>query len=381
MTEAEAIELLEEQIVSSTKLRLVADVPVGTFMSGGIDSTTISAIASKLHPGIKAFTLAYEKTAPELDEVSQAVATASMHRMEHIIHRVCADDTLKDLDAMIECYEEPFHSLAPTYVISKRVKNDNITVILNGLGGDELFAGYGHYAWVSRWNIIRRLGVLTRLVRLPGKKGELLRKIASISTGDRHHHVLFSQAQDEERRRLFNDPIVKDIDTVEYLHKLYVGNDVVFDDEIEAMSYMDMMNYIGNHFVHRVDQLTMAHSIEGRFPFLDHHVIEAAFRIPSHLKIKKGSQKYILRKVAEKYIAPECLSMKKKGFGLPLEQWVKGRLVELVCEKLESLKKREIFSENEIQKRYDEYKHGKRSAIQIWHLVATEMWFEKFLGA
>ena len=141
MSEEEAVDLLEEQLTVSIKKRLVADVPVGTFMSGGIDSTTISAIASELHHGIKAFTLAYENTAPELNEVSQAIMTARMHPMEHIVHLVDPSESLKDIESWIDGYEEPFHGIAANYEISKLVKGNGVKVVLNGLGGDELFAG------------------------------------------------------------------------------------------------------------------------------------------------------------------------------------------------------------------------------------------------
>ena len=142
---------------------------------------------------------------------------------------------------------------------------------------------------------------------------------------------------------------------------------------------MDIMNYIGNHHVHRSDQFTMAHSIEGRCPFLDHKLVEAAFRIPSRLKKHGRLQKYVLRKVAEKYIAPECLSMKKKGFGLPLKQWLSGPLKSLLEDKLKRLEMRNEIRDGVPNKWFREYQAGKRSPNQIWHLAALEMWFETFI--
>ena len=152
-----------------------------------------------------------------------------------------------------------------------------------------------------------------------------------------------------------------------------------FTDSIEALSYMDLMNYIGNHHVHRSDQFTMAHSIEGRFPFLDHELVEAAFRIPSRLKKNGRIQKYVLKKVAGKYIAPECLTMKKKGFSLPLKQWMDGPLKSFVNEKLANLENRNEIRKGVPFRWHREYKAGNKNFGVIWHLTSLEMWFSSFI--
>lgn len=375
----EAVELLEERLTTAIRRRLVADVPVGTFMSGGIDSTTISAIAARLHPGIKAFTLAYEDTSPEMDEVPQAMATARMHPMQHIVHRVDPTESLSDLGAWVEGYEEPFYSLAANHAISKLVADNGVTVVLNGLGGDELFAGYGYYQRIPIWQAIKPFAALGRhLGPYLGRPGLLISKLSSVTTPDRLHTALFAQNEDRDLHELFRPIALRGIDTIETLHAMYADN-LHFDDAVEAFSYMDVMNCIGNHHVHRVDQFTMAHSVEGRFPFLDHEVVELAFHMPAHLKMHKGILKYILRKVAKRHIAPECLTMKKKGFGLPLEQWMQGPLKLLVCKSLESLKQRDMIVPETVERFYAEYQTGRRSASHIWHLVALELWFERFI--
>jgi len=384
MTENEAVELIEEQLTTAIKYRLVADVPVGTFMSGGIDSTTISAMAARRHPGIKAFTLAYESNAPEFDEVEQAKATAAMHPMQHIVKTVKPEDTLRYLDAWVSGYEEPFYHLAANYVISKIVKENGVTVILNGLGGDELFAGYRYYKWCSRYPLFKYFSVFCPVVQglesyLDSRRLIRALNLLNVKSPDRLHTALFLKTADSELQKLFIVPQVKRFNTIDYIHDLYVGNGVVFEDAVEAMSYMDIMNYIGNHHVHRVDQFTMAHSIEGRFPFLDHKLVEAAFTIPSGYKINGRIHKYVLRKVAEKYIAPQCLSMKKKGFGLPLRQWLFGPLAPLVKDKLSMLKNRDNINPTYIDTCITKYEKQNCSVTGIWHLVMLELWFEKFI--
>ena len=379
MSEFDATDLLDEQLTASIKRRLIADVPVGTFMSGGIDSTTISAIASNLHPGINAFTLAFEDTAPELDEVSQATATARMHDMQHIVHTVDAQKALDDLHSWIDGYEEPYYAIAANHVISSVVSSHGIKVILNGLGGDELFAGYSWYRNIDYWQIARRFRKLLRpLSPVFRGKWQLLARSSEISSADRFHSFVFGQFSDEELQTLFMNIDACDGDSIEYVHKLYADG-LDFEDDIEALSYMDLMNYVGNHHVHRVDQFTMMHSLEGRFPFLDHELVEAAFRIPSEHKVRGKIQKYVLRQVARQHIAPGCLSMAKKGFALPLRQWMNGPLESLISRKLSLLKDRDSVNADTISQWTAEFESGDRSATDIWHLTALEMWYERFI--
>ncbi len=384
MSEADAVSLLEEQLSSAIKYRLVADVPVGTFMSGGIDSTTISAMASRIHPGIKAFTLAYESNAPELDEVEQARATAALNPMQHIVETVRPEETLHYLDDWIDGYEEPFYHLAANFVISKIVKKNNVTVVLNGLGGDELFAGYSYYRFAPWYPWVEKLalvsGIFNQLETLRGnKRVERMFRLLQAETPDRLHTALFLKTSDFELHKLFAVPELKEFNTINYIHNLYVNKALHFEDAIEAMSYMDMMNYIGNHHVHRVDQFTMAHSIEGRFPFLDHNLVEAAYKIPSRYKLRDKIHKYVVRKVAAKYIAPQCLAMKKKGFGLPLKQWMQGSLSSLIKKKLGLLKQRDMFDSDYVSNCLNRYESGNYHINHIWHLAMLEMWFERFI--
>lgn len=379
MTRGDAVDLLEEQLRASIERRLIADVPVGTFMSGGIDSTTISAIASTVHPGIEAFTLAFEETAPELDEVAQATATARMYDMKHVVHRVQASAALNRLDQWVAGYEEPYYGFAANHVISEVVAGHGVKVILNGLGGDELFAGYSWYRNLDRWRTARRMGPFLRpLAATLRGRWRLLAESSHIRSADRLHSFLFRRNSDNELRELFADEAALQWDSIEFVHDEYADG-IEFEDDIEALSFMDLMNYIGNHHVHRIDQFTMANSIEGRFPFLDHELVEAAFRIPSHLKKDGKVQKLVLREVAKKYIAPECLAMTKKGFSMPVRQWLEGPLHDLVDAKLPALARRDTISGDAIRKWHAEYKQGQRDATKLWHLVALELWYEKFI--
>ncbi len=372
-------ELVEEKLTKAIKLRLVSDVPIGTLLSGGVDSSLMTAIASKYHDGIKAFTLGFENEAVDMDEVKEASETALRYPIKHIISRVNPESALHDISEWVDGYEEPFYSIPVTHVISKVIKNHNVKVVLNGLGGDELFSGYSYYKYHRLPNISWAAKGIHFMQKLfpDHNKLNLLSNLSSKSP-DRIHTSLFMQNSDRALGSLFSKEFVREINTPDIIHDLY-AKDLKFVDNMQAMNFMDIKNYVGNHFVHRLDKFNMAFSIEGRFPYLDHEFIESTFSIPSKYKIKNKEQKYILRRVAEKYIAPASLNMTKKGFGLPLQIWMKGPLMSIVYDSLEKLKKRGIVNPNVIDTWYKSYLVGKIPASRIWHLVSLELWFQKFI--
>jgi asparagine synthase (glutamine-hydrolysing) len=162
--------------------------------------------------------------------------------------------------------------------------------------------------------------------------------------------------------------------TEDVVHDLY-ARDLSFTDNVEAFCYMDVLNYLENHHVHRVDQFTMAVSVEGRFPFLDHEVVELAFRIPSRLKVGNDRQKWVLRQVAADLISPECLRMKKKGFGLPVAAYLQGPLADVARESVARLPERGILSDGAIHA----LRHGELPAERHWQLIMLDLWMERFM--
>jgi len=379
MKEREAVVQVEDELTRSIRYRLIADVQVGVFMSGGIDSTTISALSARLHPGISAFTLAFDSSVPEYNEVSEAIETARMHPMRHILERVNPDEILPHIDDMVGGYEEPICTLAPNYLLSKSIAKHGIVVVLNGLGGDELFGGYSHYISLNNWKWKKRIASISPLSLLLPPSAKRYKYLKTIGN---YYVDQYSNFTENEKRSLFLKP--NHFNSLDIIEKLYApGNGIEFSNEIEALNYYDIMAYIGNHHVYRIDQFTMRFSLEGRFPFLDHHLVESAFRIPKEHKIKRASpmfQKYVLRKIAEKYIAPSCLKMPKHGFGLPVGRWMQNQLKELTRNSLEDLKKRDIFNNHEIDRLYHTFKEGSPHLYKkVWHLVMTELWFKHFI--
>jgi asparagine synthase (glutamine-hydrolysing) len=381
ISDLDGVELIRQRLETAVERHLVADVPVGTFMSGGIDSTTVSAIAATRHPGIKAFTLAFASD-PRLDELEQARATARMHPMEHAVHNVEDDELVGDINDVAACYEEPFYDLSPNYVVSRLVKDHGLKVILNGLGGDELFAGYPYSRWEGRWRLLGRLAPLfSASARLPlvGHLAQRLLQVGRAASADRFVLAVRSFFTEREKQFLFRDPAVRDLDTIERIHDLYVGSGQEFSSLQEAISYIDILNYIGNHHVYRIDRFTMRFSIEGRLPFLDHDLVEAAFSLPDRFKLRAGRTKWVLGRVAQRYIHPSCIAAAKRGFDLPTDRWMRGRLARFVQEKLASLCERSLFQPAAVWRVYREWKMRMRSFRGVWELVSVELWLEQFI--
>ncbi|MFK5879046.1 MAG: asparagine synthase (glutamine-hydrolyzing) [Flavobacteriaceae bacterium] len=369
LTEKQAADLLEESLTTAINLRLNADVPVGTFMSGGIDSTTISVLASKLHPNIKALTLGF-KDHPDYNEVQQATDTAQLRNLNHTINYTNASDVINKLDELVIAFEEPYNHLSANYMIAQMASQNNLKVVLNGLGGDELFGGYDIYSKIKLWKRLKKNKNFINLIPNIHPKISKAHDIANInSLGEyySHYHTTF---EDFELKKLFNQSISNTQNTIS---NLYNKDAKSFTDTFEAMSYYNLKSYIGNHQTRMADQFTMAFSLEGRLPFLDHNFIATSFQIPTKYKIKNGIQKYILKEVAKKHIALSCLTMNKKGLRLPLEHWISNDLENIVEDSILKLKNRFIFDNNEIDlilKSTNEQK--------IWQLVSTELWLEEF---
>ena len=189
----------------------------------------------------------------------------------------------------------------------------------------------------------------------------------------------FSAFSELEKRELFSFSETthwNSYDTFKELYKLDLLN---FSNPIEAICYMEVMNYIGNHHLYRGDQFTMHFSIESRYPYLDHELVEIAFRIPTKYKIMGNQSKYILRKVAKKYIHPTCILAPKKGFGMPVEYWMRGELKSFMDNKLQKLKNRDVFNSKKIDElKYRFFSH-KDDYKKIFFLFSIELWMEAMI--
>lgn len=379
MTESQAVELLEESLLNSVKLRLKADVPVATFLSGGVDSTTVTGMAARFHPTIKSFTLAYKDAPKDFDETEQASATARMYEINHVIHRVDRDSTLHKLEDWILGFEVPYYSLSPNQIISQLAAEGGAKVVLNGLGGDELFGGYGYYKVARQWNTLSKMRFFRALLpeRMAGKV-KLLKQVLDCDSPSELYVSLYQHLSDLKLRTISSCDSDNLWVSKEKMSELYLGKKC-FDDAVATMNYMDIKMRIGNHHVQRIDQFTMAQSIEGRFPFLDHELVEKSFTIPSQFKVTRYEQKAVLRSVASRYIHPSCLNMEKKGFGTPLGQWMDGPLSDLVTDCVTQLKTRSMVNSTEFDRLLVDYRNRVISPTFLWQFIALELWLQYFV--
>ncbi len=368
LSEKQVFELIENGLKKAVNYRLISDVEVGTFMSGGIDSSLVSVLASKTNPQIKALTLGF-KEYKELDETSQASDTAHLQHLNHKIRHVNATDVIKDIEKATIAYEEPYFHLSANFELAKMASDNNLKVVLSGLGGDELFGGYDVYKKLSLWNAVKKNKKIVSLLPNLHEKIEKGKQLAQYNSLGEFYSHYYTNYTDEQLCQLFNEHH----ETTHLIESQY-AKDITFTDNFEAMSFFNLKSYIGNHQMRATDSSTMAFSLEGRFPLLDHNFIETAFKIPTKFKIYHGVQKYALKTVAQKYIAPSAINMSKKGLTLPLSNWISTNLKEFVHDTIHTLKGRHLFNNA-----YIETVVKSNDSHQIWQLVSTELWMQNFI--
>ncbi len=377
LTEKQAVKLLDESLHKAVKKRLLSDVPVATFMSGGVDSTTMTAIASLYNSGINAYTIGF-KNEPKLNEVNEAKAVSNKYSINHIIDYVDSTQVLKKLQDIVRCYEEPKGFIDPQYLLSKTVSEHKIKVTLNGLGADELFGGYNYHRWIKKWYLARFLKPIISPFQNTSTFSQKLYDVAKCSSIIDFNTINWSYLTEKSKQSIFKKAVIKDFNTIDKVKQLYFSNQN-FSSNMEALEFIDFNNYLSNHFLYRSDQFLMRFSLEGRFPFLDNELIDLSFKIPAKMKVKGDIGKYILKKTAEKYIPKKNIYKKKKGFRFPLKRWMKYELSAVIEEKIENLQNREYFDSDGIKEKFDKYKKNRIRFSEILQLVMTEIWFEEFI--
>ncbi|WP_438444671.1 asparagine synthase (glutamine-hydrolyzing) [Gorillibacterium sp. sgz5001074] len=403
LSEEEIIEELDTMLKGIISKQMIADVPLGAFLSGGIDSTTVvslmQAISSK---PVKTFTIGFHEQG--YNEAVHAKMVAKHLQTDHTEVYVTPKESMDVIPMLPRLYDEPFadSSQIPTYLVSKLAR-EHVTVSLSGDAGDELFGGYNRYAWGENiWNRIgkfprpvRRLGssVLTSLsaqtwdtiykcfmpvlpskyqVRLPGDKLHKLAHVIGVRSPEELYYNLVSS---------WKDPTSVVLQSLEPSNVLKDANSrLTMESFSEKMMYLDMVSYLPDDILVKVDRASMGVSLESRVPFLDHRLIEYAWKIPLHMKIRNGQGKWILRQVLYKYVPRELVERPKMGFGVPIDLWLRGPLKEWAEELLSKgrLKSQGYFNENEIHMKWEEHKTGKRNwQHYLWSILMFQAWLEK----
>ncbi|HEX8173600.1 MAG TPA: asparagine synthase (glutamine-hydrolyzing) [Pyrinomonadaceae bacterium] len=396
MSEEEAGERALEVLREAVRVRLMSEVPLGAFLSGGIDSSAVVALMSELSSTpVKTFSIGFDEQ--DFSELHHARRVAEHVGAEH--HEfIVRPDAMEVLPTLVEHYGEPYadSSAIPTYYVSRETRK-HVTVALNGDGGDECFAGYERYA---------AMRLAERYRGLPGvlREGVIRRAVGLIPTSELRKSRIRSVKRFLHAASL--PPVERYLRWVSVLDR--AAKDELYTEEfrrgmeghdpaawlapwfkhangagvVDASLLTDTMTYLPNDLLVKVDIASMAVSLEARSPFLDHHVIEFAASLPEKLKLRGLTTKYILKNVLKKLLPVENLNRRKMGFGVPIGYWFRDRMKQFLGETLLSEKAlgRGLFKPEEVKRMFELHTRGERDyAHQLWTLLMLELWFQRFI--
>ena len=387
-TEQDLIEELREQIDESVRIHMVSDVPVGAFLSGGIDSSSVVAHMVR-HTGrpVKTFAIGFKEEA--FNELPYARATARTFGTDH--HELVLEpDIVSIIEDLAWHLDEPFGdpSAIPTYMVS-RMAADHVKVVLSGDGGDELFAGYDKYRVEQRerryWHLPgfarKALGVVGSRMR-EGAKGRNFLLHHSLSGWDRYFDS-GSFFRDHERKQLLHPDVFAQVRNDDPMREARAWVARHQGSSLSAMQYLDLHTYLPLDILTKVDRMSMAHSLEVRVPLLDHKVIEFAATIPPEMNLKAGSGKLLFKKAMRGIIPDGVLDRPKRGFAVPLDSWFRGELEGFARDLLLSRRciERNILNRAYVERLLDLHRGGRPLAFHLWTLISFEMWCRTFIDA
>ncbi|MGH7111961.1 MAG: XrtA/PEP-CTERM system amidotransferase [Stellaceae bacterium] len=388
----EAEEELIARLREAVRLRMIADVPLGAFLSGGVDSSGVVAMmAGQMPDAARTFSIAFGIRG--WDESAQAAEIARRYRTDHRVKTV-DPDSFDLLDRLATIYDEPFgdSSAIPTFRVCAAARED-VTVALSGDGGDEVFAGYRRYRWHSREERVRRLvpdavrrplfGLLgalyPKLDRMPRplRAKTTFQELAEDSVAAYFSSV--SVCNDRLRRQLFSPALRRDLQGYQAVETLaHYMRSSGSDDPLAQAQYADLKTYLPGDILAKVDRASMANSLEVRVPLLDHTLVEWAARLPPALKLRGGEGKRVLKSALEPHVPRDNLYRPKQGFAVPLVKWFRGPLRQRVRERLSApmLGESGLFDRAAILRLLDQHESGQRDhSAPLWTLLM----FEAFL--
>jgi asparagine synthase (glutamine-hydrolysing) len=395
-SEAEAAERLQELLADSVSMRLVSDVPLGVLLSGGVDSSAVTALAVRASSeAVKTFSISFAESS--FDESSYARGVAKFLGTDHHEERLSANLAANLVGEIGSWMDEPFSdpSLVPTYLLS-RFTRKHVTVALGGDGGDELFAGYPMYLGHRLAEIYARVPgllkntVIEPLVHLLPVKTKNLSfdyKALRFITGAKYepvarHHIWFGSFTPEEHKQLLTPEALGATEGDVYRDARAMVAECDAEDIVERMQNLDTRLYLAEDILTKVDRASMAVSLEVRAPFLDRRVAEFAASLPSHYKLRGRKTKYILKRAVEDLLPPFVTRRSKKGFGVPVAEWLKGKLRPLARDLLspERVRRAGVFNPGYITRLQDEHERGAANHSKLlWTLLMFELWHESFI--
>lgn len=387
-SEDEAIEELTQLLDDSVGRRLLSDVPLGAFLSGGIDSSLVVALMQrKMNRSVKTFSIGFSHK--DFDEAPFAQQVAQHLGTEH--HGIYIDETHAEslLDQLPEMYDEPFADLSqiPTYFVSKLAR-EHVTVSLSGDGGDELFAGYTRYPWTQKiWTWSNRLpfrGLVSKAISLtpqrtldqvskilpflPTRFGERLKRLGTLLNANNPQEIydqLVGAGISPTKVGLPSPNLA-----------LYRTE---LPDLIPAFQLIDMKTYLPGDILTKVDRASMAVSLESRVPLLDHRLVSWSWRLPQNLKIQNGITKYALKQVLNRYVPKALFDRPKMGFGVPMADWLRGRLKPWAEDLLHDTNLKTLIQPEFVHQLWREHQQGTHNhQYNLWVILMLGAWQRKW---
>jgi asparagine synthase (glutamine-hydrolysing) len=407
-SEGEALDELEARLLEAVKAQSLADVPLGAFLSGGVDSSAIVALLQQqMSRPVKTFTVGFEESG--FDESSYARAVADHLGTDHTELFVTSAQARAVIPTLPRMYDEPFadSSQIPTHLVCKAAR-EHVTVALSGDGGDELLAGYNRHFWLPRvwsrvawlpkplrsavgvaitavpvqgWDRLNRVieairGGSGRVPRLGDKAHKLAERMKYVRNTDDLYFSLVSEwrqpagllstlnGETSEPESLLADPLPE----------------FGVDDAVLRMIYWDSITYLPDDILCKVDRAAMAISLETRVPFLDHRVVEAAWRLPLSMRVRDNQGKWALRQILYRHVPREMIERPKAGFGIPVGEWIRGPLNEWAEDLLDerTLNAVGYLDPTPIRRVWKEHKSGHRDwTPRIWSVLMFQSWLEE----
>lgn len=395
LTDEEAIDKTEAILKTAFNYRMVSDVPVGIFLSGGYDSSLVTALLqSDREEKINTFSIGFRENG--YDEAPHAKIVAKYLGTEHHEYYCSHQDALDIIPKLADIYDEPFGdtSVIPTVLVSQLAR-EKVTVSLSADGGDEIFAGYDNYAITASLH--------HKLKKMPyGARSVFSNVMQKIETENipLTDHLYNFDTRYEKLKKLLKakhcGELLKyrsELSTSSQLEKLLMfpvnefktafdSDCSKIDDCIAQMLMIDYQTYMADNILTKVDRATMSVGLEGREPFLDYNIIEFAAQLPSYFKYRDGEQKWILKQITHKYLPESIMNRPKMGFAPPITEWFRDELKAYFMEYLsyERLSKEGLFNAHEVVKLRDNYLAGKKVSVKkLWFILMFELWYEKWM--
>jgi len=382
--EKEYLIQLDQLLQRSVQGHMISDVPLGAFLSGGIDSSLVVAMMARYSPQpVKTFTIGFHEA--YRDEAPFARKIAAYLHTDHYEYYLSPRDVFDVIPKLVDNFDEPFgdNSALPTFLVSQFARQE-VTVVLSGDGGDELFGGYGRYGRLAKAaQIDRFLPAGIRRASFGLLKWLPVDNLQRIAAGMQYdelvelfHYLLAMWKGDD--------------------HKRFIGSRYDFEETpfyrtwrktasyhlLTRLMLIDLNTYLPDDGLTKVDRASMAHSLEARVPLLDHHVVEFALNLPIVYKLKRGEQKYLLKRLLSKYVPPELYMRPKKGFSVPLNEWLRNELRYLVDDYLkpERIRRRGLLNVDVLNEIVQKHMSGRYNYFyMLWTVIMLEMWFERWV--